>query len=414
MANKLSARFLDTTKEPGRYSDGGGSGLMLVVSKTGAKKWIQRVAIQGKRRDIGLGKAGSEAPAISLREAREIAAENKKIADAGLDPIAKRDDALAEVMTFENAARKAHAEHSRNLKNPKDRKAFIETLETYVFPRVGKTPIEALDQRAFRQILVAIQNDPVPGHPKGRPELARKLRQRISRVYKWARGNGYAEVNPVDADALNMPRPLAPRQSFKSLHYNDVSEALTKIRQTGAWHTVKLCLEFIVLTAVRSGEARGARWAEIDMAHENGPVWIIPAQRMKAGREHRVPLSRRAVATLERAKEYKDESGLVFPSIRGKQISDNTLSKLLRENEIGSTPHGFRSSFRTWVSEVLTSTPHEVGELCLAHETRSATALAYDRTDKLAQRVPIMQAWADFLISNETKVIRPAFNGGAA
>lgn len=169
----LSAGFIRTVKEPGKYGDANRTGLILVVSNSGTKRWVQRIVIQGKRRDLSLGQAGDGPGCISLRDARDIAAENKGMAEKGLDPVAER--AESEVMTFEKAARLAHAEHSRNLKNPKDQKAFIGTLEAYVFPRVGKTPIDALDQRAFRQILVPIQNDPEPGHPHGRPELARKL-----------------------------------------------------------------------------------------------------------------------------------------------------------------------------------------------------------------------------------------------
>ena len=174
--------------------------------------------------------------------------------------------------------------------------------------------------------------------------------------------------------------------------HSDVAGALRTIRDTGAWPATKLALEYIALTACRSGEVRGAKWCEIDL---EGPTWLIPAERMKAGREHRVPLSGRALAVLNEARELADSTGLIFPSATGRMLSDSTLSKLLRESEIVAVPHGFRSSFRDWCGD--TGVDREVAEASLAHVVKNQVEAAYARSDLLERRRTVMQKWAHYL-----------------
>ena len=184
----------------------------------------------------------------------------------------------------------------------------------------------------------------------------------------------------------------AHREHQRALAHSDVAGALRTIRDTGAWPATKLALEYIALTACRSGEVRGAKWCEIDL---EGPTWVIPAERMKAGKEHRVPLSRRALAVLNEARQLSDSTSAIFPSATGRMLSDSTLSKLLRESEIDAVPHGFRSSFRDWCGD--TGVEREVGEASLAHVVKNQVEAAYARSDLLERRRTVMQKWVYYL-----------------
>ena len=210
---------------------------------------------------------------------------------------------------------------------------------------------------------------------------------------RWAVAQGFGDDNPA-GDALNavLPRSSGPKHRQKALHHSKVGATIDLINDAdGAWRITKLCFEFMVLTASRSGEVRGATWDEVDISRG---IWVIPAARMKASQEHRVPLSTKTLQLLREAKEFTNESGLVFPSPRGKPLSDSTLSKLLRELGVQAVPHGFRSSFRDRCAD--TEQAKEIAEAALAHTVRGVEG-AYFRSDLFERRRGVMQAWADYI-----------------
>ena len=224
-------------------------------------------------------------------------------------------------------------------------------------------------------------------------ETATKLRQILSVVFRWSIAHSYRTDDPAHAVSAILPKQTGSRNHYKATPYAKVGDAIAKVRDAEACHTAKLALEFIVLTAVRSGEARGARWSEIDL---EATLWTIPSDRMKkAGREFRVPLSGSAMELLRAAQEYSDGSGLVFPSACGKELRDGALSGLLRDAGIGATVHGFRSSFRDWCAE--TGQPRELAELSLAHCIGNQVEQAYSRSDLLDKRRALMEAWGGLL-----------------
>lgn len=384
----LTAAFVASIKEPGKYHDGKGTGLFLLVKPTGGRFWVQRIVIRGKRREMGLGSP----PVVTLAEAREQALQNKRIARSGGDPLAERRRAKA-VLTFEEAARKTHAELAPTLKNPKDRAAFLSSLESYIFPRFGSVPLPDVTSADVRQAILAAR-EKAPG-------VAKKLIYRISFVFKWGIAEGMCQHNPSTAQSLALPRSEQTSRHRKALHYSDVAGCIETVHASRAWKATKLALEFLVLTASRSGEVRMARWEEIDM---DTATWEIPAERMKMQRPHRVPLSARAMEILAEAEDLRDESGLVFPSIRGKVLSDMTLSKLVKELGFDADVHGFRTSFRTWAQE-RTNYPREVAEAALAHKTGDAVEQAYARSDLFEKRRKMMESWAGHLASQSGEVV---------
>ena len=211
---------------------------------------------------------------------------------------------------------------------------------------------------------------------------------------KWAVAQGFRQDNPAsDAIGAALPKNGAIRNHQRALPHSEVAAAIAMIRGTDAYRTTVLALEFLVLTAARSGEVREARWDEIDL---DAATWTIPADRTKMNREHRVPLSSRALAVLSESLQLKDEAGLVFPSVTGRPLTDSTISKLVRENEIKAVPHGFRLSFRSWAAE-LSDAPREVAELALGHVNPDKVEAAYMRSDLYERRRRPMQEWADYL-----------------
>ncbi|MDU8945302.1 tyrosine-type recombinase/integrase [Ovoidimarina sediminis] len=308
----LTAAFVKNVNVPGKYHDGKGTGLFLLVKKSGRRSFVQRLTIRGKRHDIGLGAP----PFVTLAEAREQAFENKRLALKGRDPLAEKARAR-ETPTFEDAARQAHLELSPTWKNPKDRKAFLSTLENYIFPRFGSVPLPDVTSADVRRAILAVRATA--------PGIARKLVYRVSSVFKWGIAEGHCENNPATTQALALPRETRAVQHRKSLPYSEVSGCIETVTASRAWIATKLALEFIALTACRSGEARLARWDEVDLTPcdtATCATWTIPADRSKSGRPHIVPLSRRAIEILREAEELKDGSDLVFPSLRGKPLSD--------------------------------------------------------------------------------------------
>ena len=388
-SSNLTAAFVNSIKQPGKYHDGKGTGLFLWVKQTGRRFWVQRVTIRGKRRDLGLGSW----PLVSLAEAREQALENKRSIRTGGDPLENKRKAKT-VLTFAEAAAKTHEELSPTWKNPKDRAAFLKTLETYVFPRFGHLPLDEVTSADIRQAILAAREKA--------PSVAKKLIFRISFVFKWGVAEGLCSQNPATAQALALPRDTRKPVTRKSLHYSKVSECIETIHASGAWQSTKLALEFLILTASRSAEVRLARWEEIELPSGDTATyatWTVPADRTKQKRPHRVPLPTRAVEILQDAKALDNGSEYIFPSVRGRTLSDMTLSKLVKELGYDVDVHGFRTSFRTWAQEC-TDYPREVAEAAIGHKLGDAAEQAYARSDYYEKRRQMMEDWASYLCSN--------------
>ena len=390
MSQRLSALFVKRVSEPGKYHDE--HGLILRVKPTGSKQWVQRLVVKARRRDIGLGGY----PLVSLAEAREAAFLNRKLARAGGDPLAMR--RRPDVPTFEDASKTVIALHAENWKDSGRTAALWESsLCRYAFPRLGHRLVSDITVADVMAVLVA---DDFWHHKR---ETAKKVRRRISTIMKWAVAQGFREANPAgEVLGAALPKNTKAVEHYAAVPHAEVVDAIGVIRASSAAISTKLALEFLILTATRSGEVRGMVWGEVDL---DDKVWTVPADRTKTGKPHRVPLSTKAVAVLREAEETADGSGLVFPSARGRVMSDSTLSKLMRENAVAGTPHGFRSSFRDWVSEC-TNTPREVAEAALAHVVRSQVEAAYARSDLFDKRRKLMDQWASYLSGDHATVVQ--------
>ena len=388
----LSATRAKALKDPGRYADGGG--LHLYISKAGGKSWVQRITIDRRRRDIGLGAF----PSVGLAQAREKAADNRAAVAEGRDPVAEKHSPA--MPTFREAARAVHAANKPRWRNDRHSASWMQTLERHAMPTLGNTPLDRVDRGAVLRVLTPIWTT--------RPETARRVRQRMRTVFRWGMAHGFMEINPageaIDGALAPMPKVKA---HLRTLPYPDVSAAVETVAASAASVAAKLCFRFLVLTAARSGEARGATWDEVDIA---GQEWRIPSRRMKAGMEHRVPLSRQALDVLGEAMVLRDESGLVFPSPlkAGAPMSDMTLTKILRAVGLAdrATVHGFRSSFKDWTLEQ-TDTPWAVSEAALAHVLGNSTEQAYARSDLFERRRTLMQQWADYLAGEPQGELAP-------
>ena len=385
---QLSARGVATITQPGKYIDG--HGLFLRITETGAKQWVQRVTIQGRRRDIGHGPY----PLVSLAEAREKAFSFRKAAREGRDPYAERRKD-SPIPTFAEAATAVIELNPPTWSSSKHAMQWESTLRTYAFPCIGKRPVDSVESEDVLAVLTPIWNE--------KPETAKRIHQRIAKIMDWTVAQGYRQDNPAVALRAVLPKRDAKHQHMKALPHSEVATAIATIRDSNAYKATVLCFEFLVLTAARSGEVRGATWNEIDLGTA---TWTVPASRMKAGKEHRVPLSKQALAVLEEMSAFRNgEASLVFPSPRGKPLSDNTLSKLCRENGIKAVPHGFRASFRDWASEK-TNAPHAVVEAALAHTVSNQVEAAYHRTDLFDRRQVLMDTWASYLTATPAKVVK--------
>jgi len=374
----LTAAFVKHA-EPGKHYDA--HGLFLKVEPGGTRRWVQRIVVHGRRRDIGLGGF----PLVTLVEARQQAFANRKLARAGGDPIALRRQ--GHVPTFADAAEKVITFHAGNWRDGgKSAQQWRASLRDYAMPRLGRLQVSAVTSADVMAVLLPIWHD--------KRETARRVRQRVGAVMKWAIAQGYRQDNPAgEAIGAALPRNGHVRKHMAALPHADVSHALARVRASAAVASTKLAFEFLVLTAARSGEVRLATWDEIDLV---AAVWTVPADRMKANREHRVPLCGRAVEILNEAQAFGDANPLVFPSPRGKALSDMTLSKLVREQGIAAVPHGFRSSFRDWAAE-RTNHPREVIEAALAHVVKNKVEAAYARSDLFERRRQLMKEWAEYL-----------------
>ena len=390
---RLTAVKVKNLKLPGRYGDG--DGLYLNVAPGGSKSWIQRITVEGKRRDLGLGGY----PGVSLAEARSLASDNKRAIREGRDlASARKPNRAVEkavptpapgIPTFREAAAIVHDLNGARWGNAKTRNNWWQRAERYVFPAIGDMPIDHIGRTEVLEILTPVWTT--------KPETARRVRLIIRTVMAWGLAYGHITVNPagevIDAALPSMPRV---KEHFRSLPYPEVGAAIGTVEASTSFPATKLAFKFLVLTAARSGEVRGATWEEID--HGNA-LWTIPASRMKSRREHRVPLSTGAVAVLREAQELPtNDSPYVFPNdLRpNRPLSENALSYMLRRVGVPAVVHGFRSSFRDWAAEN-TDASFAVMELALAHGVGSSVVQSYARSDLLERRRVLMQQWADYL-----------------
>lgn len=389
---RLKHSISKTTGKPynGLHPVGGVAGLLMQVTPTGAKSWIYRTTVGGKRRNIGLGGF----PDVTLAGAREKAREYRELIERGIDPVEQRQAArqslIAErnkTLTFDDAARQFLAVKSREFKNPKHVQQWENTLSTYANPVIGKMAVSDIQLPHVVQVLEPIW------HTK--TETAGRVRGRIEKVLAWATVSGFRTGdNParlkdnVDL-ALGKPSKIKKAKHFTALPYAELPDFMAELSKRPA--VSARALEFAILTAARSGEVRGATWDEIDL---DAAVWTIPADRMKAGKPHKVPLCPDAVDILREIPRFEG-SEFIFTAPRGGKFSDVALTALLKRMDIKATAHGFRSTFKDWAREQ-TAYADEVSELALAHVNSDATRAAYARSELIDKRRLLMQEWANF------------------
>jgi integrase len=390
-AKELSAIEVNRLTTQGAYAVGGVAGLMLQVSKTGARSWILRARIGNKRRDIGLGGY----PEITLAIARKRALEKKDLITAGIDPIEEKKAARQRLIaaqlkaiTFDWAAEQVHKKKSEELTNDKYIAQWISVVNRYASPIIGNLHPSDVTLDHIKQIL-----DPIW---LTKTDTAKKLRGNLEDIFAWCAVHEYRSAhNPARwqgyLDAIyQKPSKVSKVQHYKSMPIDDMPafmKALSKQEGISARG-----LEFTILTAARSGEVRGANWSEIDF---DAKVWTIPADRMKARKEHQVSLSNQAIKLLKNAVRFEGND-LLFPSPRGGMLSDMSLAAVLKRMKLDYVPHGFRATFKTWASE-RTDYPRDVIEKALAHTIGSKVEQAYERGFLLPKRALMMQEWADFI-----------------
>lgn len=386
--------------KPGRHADGGG--LHLLVKPSGARSWVYRFMLNGKSRDVGLGAAGQGG--LSLADARDKAEKLRVKVKSGIDPLEERAQEGAEARaaaqaakvagtTFKDAAVAYLAANEDNWRNPKHRQQWRSTLATYVYPEIGDLPVAEVQTAHVLSILEPIWHE--------KPETASRIRGRIETVLDSAKARGYREgENPArwrgHIALILPPRSRLTRGHHSALPYSKIPGFVAELREREA--VAALALEFLILTAGRTGEVIGATWEEVDL---DSAVWTIPPARMKAGKEHRVPLSGRAVAILRSTKALGSDH--LFPGAKGGKLSGMAMSMLLRRMKVDATVHGFRSGFRDWAAEC-TGYAHEVCEMALAHVIANKAEAAYRRGDLFEKRRRLMEEWADYCTSGKTTI----------
>ena len=379
------------TAAVGRHGDDAVRGLLLVVKPSGARSWLLRYQLAGRRRDMGLGPY----PEITLARAREKALDARRLVKEGIDPLAsrRRDKGL----TFKAAAGALIKSRTAGWRNPKHRAQWSATLLTYAYPKIGDLDVKLIDTKDVLDCLSPIWTT--------KPETASRVRQRIEAVLDYAKALGLREGdNPArwkgGLDHL-LPRPSKVRQvkHHAALDWREAPAFMALLAKREG--IAARALAFAILTAARSGEVRGLTWAEVD---EQASMWVVPAVRMKAAREHRVPLTSAAMALLGNSGK-PDELVFPAPSDPKKPLSDMTLTAVLKRMDRGDlTAHGFRSTFRDWSGEA-TSHPREVVEAALAHGLKDKAEAAYARGDLLAKRRKLMQDWSAFLARPAGEVV---------
>jgi integrase len=391
---KLTARKVSTAT-PGKHEDG--EGLRLVVSNTGARKWVLRFTTQGKRREMGLGAY----PVVSLAEARTKAAEARKVAASGGDPIAARKQIEQTAPTFTTCAARYVRAHRRGWKNAKHQRQWVSTLKTYARPIIGTKPVDTIGTEDVLSILTPIWNT--------KTETAKRVQGRMENILDFAAAHHWRDLaNPArwrgHLDKL-LPRPARVKSvtHYPAMPYTDLPAFMAELARNES--VSALALRFLILTATRTGEALQAKWDEIDL---EAAVWTVPADRMN---EHRVPLSDAAMAVLEALPRVEGNPFIFAGARHGRPLSNMALLQFMRGIGYGVggdrgdyVPHGFRSSFRDWSGEV-SSFPRDVAEMALAHVIENKVEAAYRRGDLFTKRRAMMQAWADWCMSPARKAV---------
>jgi integrase len=402
VASALSAQFVRTAK-PGRYCDG--DGLYLLVKKSGARFWVFRYKVNGsKLREAGLGRAGEGRNSVRLAEARENASTLFRQVKNGIDPLSAREamaaaakaaaqDAAVKRVTFREAAQRFIDGHTPSWRNPKHAAQWGATIETYANPVFGDLPVGDIDTV---HVLAAVEPIWLT-----KPATASRLRGRIERILDFAKTRGWRSgENPAAWKghlALTLPARSKVRkvEHHAALPWHEIGDFMLRLKEQAGMGA--RALRFAILTAARSGEVRGARWSEVEMS---AATWVVPAKRMKAGREHRIPLSEPTLDVLRemaQARLSNDSAALVFPGRdAGRPLSDMSLTAVLRRMGRGElTAHGFRSSFRDWAAET-TAYPTELVEMALAHAVGNKVEAAYRRGDLFDKRRRLMDDWSAY------------------
>ena len=377
-AMALTQRQVDAIRPTGKpFKRYDRDGLMVRVTSAGKARWVWRGVVKGKRIEVGMGSTRFR----SLKEAREVAFEHTRTARLGGDP---RAAVASDVPTFMEAATlyleiqstewgEVHSRQVRRL------------LERHAFPSLGELPVDEIQTADLMRVLVPLWR-------RQRP-TGQRLRQRIGGVMAWSVAAGYRADDPTSTLSAVLPAGRKQRKHHRYLPADELREALLKVQASGAWVGTRLALRFLALTAARSVEVRGARWREMDL---ESATWTVPASRMKSRKEHRVPLSSAALVVLERAEGLRGRGrGLVFPGILGKMVGVSVFGRLLRDLQIDCSPHGFRSSFRSWCSDE--GIDRELAEQALAHAVGSQVEQCYARSDVLERRREVMESWGAFL-----------------
>ena len=422
----LSVRFVETVKEPGKYFDG--QGLFLRVAKNGARQWVQRITIRGKRCELGLGSP----PAVSLATARKLALENRGKAMLGGDPLAEKRVVKAKPLTFEECVAAYGEAKLSEFSSDKHRRQWLSALDRLALPVLGQMQVQNIGTRDVLRML-----EP---HWRERTVTAKKLRGQVEAVLTWATVAGHREGDNPAAwrgnlkELLPAPSKVAKGQHHPALALGDVAgwwAALSEREGMAA-----RALQFLAMTGARSGEVRGMTWDEIETypsansANSANPVgvWTVPASRMKNGREHRVPLTGEAVALLESLPRMEG-SPYVFFAPRGGMLSDMSISAVMRRmqeteekagrpgyrdprNKRPAVPHGLRSTFRQWAAEK--GYPRDMAEIALAHFIGSDVERAYQRSDMLERRRTMMLDWSTFLNSQDDNDVNVLMFGASS
>jgi integrase len=391
-AKELTALHIKRQDKAGMHAVGGVSGLHLQVTDSGSKSWILRTMVGKKRREIGLGGY----PALSLADARTKAQKLKDQIENGIDPVTVRREArnklLAEQaseITFRECAEGLIKAKSPEWKNDKHRDQWSSTLKTYAYPVIGNRIVSEVTLDHVKKILEPIW--------KEKTETAKRLRARIENVLDWAKVQKYRSGDNPAAwkghldKLLPSPGKIAKVEHHRAIAVKTLPKFFKELQARSGMGA--RALEFLILTATRSGEVRAATWDEIDF---NEKVWTIPASRMKAGKEHRVPLSTYALTLLESLPRFKDVPQ-IFPSERNTVLSDMSLTAVMRRMNAEAVPHGFRSTFRDWAAE-RTNYPREVAEMALAHTIENKVEAAYRRGDLFEKRKAMMGEWEQFCL----------------
>jgi len=382
---QISALRVKQISKAGTHAAGGVPGLLLQVKPSGAKSWVLRVMVGDRRRCIGLGGY----PAVTLSQAIEAAREARELIRQGIDPMQekkRRRMALrASGMTFKEAAQACYEKKRPEFRNEKHAGDWLSSVARFAYPVIGDMPVDAVTLEHVLSILRPIWEE--------KTETAQRLRGRIENILDWAIISGH---RPTDncarwkgyLEAL-LPKPTKIKQvrHMPALPYAEINGFIEKLRIRPGISA--RCLEFVILTACRSGEARGAKWSEID-----GSVWTIPAERTKTKTEHKIPLSKQAMRLLKQTPRFP-ECDYIFPNSKNKPLSDMALLEVCRGMKVEAVPHGFRSTFRDWAAEQ-TNYAREVAEQSLGHAIESKVEAAYRRGDLLEKRRRLMQAWSDY------------------